>query len=174
MIKAYNKKHNGNKITIIAMSVLLALFCIVTPLKTFSANNEIVEISEELSTTIIEEIDNIDFSGLNSVIAEFNESNTNLFSIDNIKSKLYSIISGENAINYKSFISSLLSIIIEQIVRFLPLLSLIIAIGVISNLLNGVKSKFNEKSTSGLTLFPYTTLFRSQLFLHTLETFLNF
>ena len=150
MIKAYSRKPNANKITIIAMTIVLSLFCVVTPMQTFSANNEIVEISEDLSSTIIEEIDNIDFSGLNSVIAEFNETNTNLFSIDNIKSKLYSVISGENAINYKSFIASLLSMIIGQVVRFLPLLSLIIAIGVISNLLNGVKSKFNEKSTSGL------------------------
>lgn len=144
------KKIKDNKITIIAMVILISLLSILSPMQTFCADTDIVEISEDLNNTIIDELDEIDFSGLNEVIIEFQNNNLNIFSIDNIKSKIYSIISGENAISYSSFFASIFSIFLDLVLKYLPMLSLIIAIGVISNLLSGIKSKFNEKSTSSL------------------------
>ena len=144
------KKFNSNKITIICMILLISLFSIFTPMATFCVESSTVEISEDLNNSIIEELNEIDFSGLNGIVEEFQNSSTNIFSIDNIKSKIYSIISGENAVSYSSFFASIFSIFLELIVKYLPMLSLIVAIGVISNLLNGIKSKFNEKSISGL------------------------
>ncbi len=132
------------------MILLISLFSIFTPLTTFCIDDTTVEISEDLNSSIIDELNEIDFSGLNGVIEDFQNNTTNIFSIDNIKSKVYSIISGENAVSYSSFFASIFSIFLEMIVKYLPMLSLIVAIGVISNLLNGIKSKFNEKSTSGL------------------------
>ncbi len=144
------KKFNSNKITIICMILLISLFSIFTPMATFCVESSTVEISEDLNNSIIEELNEIDFSGLNGIVEEFQNSSTNIFSIENIKIKIYSIISGENAVSYSSFFASIFSIFLELIVKYLPMLSLIVAIGVISNLLNGIKSKFNEKSTSGL------------------------
>lgn len=144
------KNVRSNKITIICMILLISLFSIFTPMATFCVDNATVEISEDLNNSIIDELNEIDFSDLNGVIEEFQNNSTNIFSIDNIKSKIYSIISGGNAVSYSSFFASLFSIFVELIVKYLPMLSLIVAIGVISNLLNGIKSKFNEKSTSGL------------------------
>ena len=144
------KKIKENKCTIIAMVILISLLSILTPMQTFCTDTDIVQISEDLNNSIIDELDEIDFSGLNEVIVEFQNNNTNIFSIDNIKSKIYSIISGENAISYSSFFASVFSIFLDLILKYLPMLSLIIAIGVISNLLSGIKSKFNEKSTSSL------------------------
>lgn len=144
------KNVRSKKITIICMILLISLFSIFTPMATFCVDNATVEISEDLNNSIIDELNEIDFSDLNGVIEEFQNNSTNIFSIDNIKSKIYSIISGENAVSYSSFFASLFSIFVELIVKYLPMLSLIVAIGVISNLLNGIKSKFNEKSTSGL------------------------
>ena len=144
------KKFNSNKITLICMILLISLFSVFTPMATFCVESSTVEISEDLNNSIIEELNEIDFSGLNGIVEEFQNSSTNIFSIENIKSKIYSIISGENAVSYSSFFASIFSIFLELIVKYLPMLSLIVAIGVISNLLNGIKSKFNEKSTSGL------------------------
>lgn len=144
------RRSKSNIITIICMVILIFLLSVITPMSTFCVNEATVEISEDLNNSIIEELSEIDFSGLNSIIEEMNENNTNIFSIDNIKSKVYSIISGENAISYSSFFASLFSIFLDLILKYLPMLSLIIAIGVISNLLNGIKGKFNEKSTSNL------------------------
>ena len=132
------------------MVILISLFSIISPLQTFCATDKLYNLSEDMNNTVIEELQEIDFSGFNEVIDEFNANNTNIFSIDNIKSKVYSIISGESAVNYSNFFASLFSELIEMVVKYLPMISLIIAIGVVSNLLNGVKSKFNEKSTGDL------------------------
>ena len=144
------RRSKSNIVTIICMVILIFLLSVITPMSTFCVNETTVEISDDLNNSIIEELSEIDFSGLNSIIEEMNENNTNIFSIDNIKSKVYSIISGENAISYSSFFASLFSIFLDLILKYLPMLSLIIALGVISNLLNGIKGKFNEKSTSNL------------------------
>jgi len=153
-LKLLKSKTNQNpKIIIILLIIIIFLFSIISPLGTFCADEKIYSLSEDLNSTVIEELNEIDFSGFNAVIEEFNANNTNIFSIESVKSKVYSIISGENAVNYSNFFASLFSNLIEMVVKYLPIISLIIAIGVISNLLNGVKSKFNEKSTNNLINF---------------------
>ncbi len=145
-----NARFKFNKPTIIAMVVLIAIFSVLTPLKTFCADDTMVKISEDLNSSIIEELGEIDFSKFDEVLVEFQNNNKNIFSIDNIKNKVYSIISGENAISYPSFFASIFSIFLDLIIKYLPMLSLIIAIGVISSLLSNIKSKFNERSIGNL------------------------
>lgn len=147
--KRYSNIHNG-KLLVVLLVIFTALFAIISPLQTFCANSKLYDLSEDLNNTVIEELKEIDFTGFNKYIDEFNQNNTNIFSIDNIKSKVYSIISGENAVSYSNFFAALFSNLIEIVAKYLPMLSLIIAVGVISNLLNGVKSNTNEKSTSNL------------------------
>ncbi len=144
------KRTHLNKITIILLVVLIVVFSCLSPLKTFCELDSSTKLSEQLNNSVIEELGHIDFSAFNEVIVDLDAKNTNIFSIDNIKNKVYSIITGENAISYSSFFASLLSIFIDLIIKYLPLLSVIIAIGVIGNLLTGIKSKFNEKSTANL------------------------
>lgn len=144
------KEQQNNKTTIILLVVLIVLFSLIYPGYTFCASSSITEIAQDLNDTIVEELDQIDFNELNQVVLTFKESDSNFFSIDNIKEKVYSIIAGENAVGYSSFFASLFSNIIEKVIRYMPMLSLIIAIGVLSNLLGGIKSKFNEKSTGNL------------------------
>lgn len=145
-----NATTNKNIVLVILLCVLICLFSIFTPLKAYGEITNSKEIEQELNNNVINELNEIDFTELNKVVEEFNAKKSNIFAIDNIKSKVYSIISGENALNYENVIASIFSNLIELIIKYLPLLSIIIAIGVMSNLLNGVKSKFNEKSTSDL------------------------
>lgn len=144
------KQKSTNKTTIILLVAMMSLFSMLQPLQTWCASDQLFNLSEDLNGTVIEELNEIDFSGLNSFVNEFNANGTNIFSIENIKSKVYSILSGESAVDYNNFFASLFSNIIELVARYLPMLSIIIAIGVVSNLLNGIKSKFNEKSTNNL------------------------
>ncbi len=150
--KWQNKRLNkSGKITLVCLIILVALFSIVAPLKSFAAApSNAVELSKDLSESVADTLEKIDFSGLDELVAEFNADNANIFSITNIKNKIFAIISGEDAVNYKTFVASLLSLLIEGIIKYIPLLSLIVAIGILSNLLSGVKSKFNEKSTGDL------------------------
>ena len=143
-------KNRYNKTTILLLVLLLSLFSILAPLETYGATEKFYTLTEELNSTVVDELNEIDFSGFNDVINEFNKNKTNIFSIENVKSKVYSIISGDSAVNYNNFFANLFSSLIETIAKYLPMISLIVAIGVVSNLLNGVKSKFNEKSVGNL------------------------
>lgn len=145
------KKHNPCNITIICLVALVSIFSVIAPLKNFAAApSNAVELGKDLTENVANTLEQIDFSALDELVAEFNKQNTNIFSITNVKNKIFSIISGEDAVNYKTFIASVLSLLIEGVIKYLPLLSIIVAIGVICNLLGGVKSKFNEKSTGDL------------------------
>ncbi len=151
IIKSKNKIRL-NKV-VICLLIFILFFSIGSLIKaktTYAADMYSVNIEGELQENIIKQLDEIDFKELNSVLEDFNNTNTNLFSISNIKSKVYSIISGENAVDYSNLISSLFSGIIDLFLSYMPILSLIIVIGIVSNLLNGIKGKFNEKSTSNL------------------------
>ena len=151
MIKTFSKKtNNKNIVLVVLLCVLIALFSVFAPLKTYAKSVNTKEIEQQLNSSIIGELDKIDFTELNKVVDEFNAKKTNIFAIENIKAKIYSIISGENALKYENVIASIFSNLVEMILKYLPLLSIIIAIGVIGNLLNGVKSKFSEKSTGDL------------------------
>lgn len=146
-------KTKSNRILIILIVFLIALFTCFQPMHTFCQTRQNSQVVEELNKTIIEELDQIDFSGFSNIVEDLESNDTNLFSIENIKAKIYSIISGENAVSYENFFASLFSNLVEMILKYMPILSIIIAIGVLSNLLNGVKSKFNEKSTGNLIHF---------------------
>ncbi len=141
---------NKNKLIAILMVVVVVMASIIFPRPVYCAAENIFQIAEDLNDTIVSELDEIDFTCLNKVVEDFHKNNTNFFSLDNIKTKIHSIISGKSAVNYSSFFASLFSTLIEKILSFLPILSLLIAIGVLSNLLGGIKSKFNEKSTGNL------------------------
>ncbi|MGN0788008.1 MAG: hypothetical protein ACI4L6_02990 [Candidatus Onthoplasma sp.] len=131
--------------------VMLSLMVLISPLETYCVTAEpSTQIEENLDKTIIEELNEIDFSELNLVVKEFDSKKTNLFSISNIKKKVYEIISGSAVVDYSDFFAFIFSNLIEMIVKYLPMLSIIIGIGVITNLLNGLKGKFNEKSTGNL------------------------
>lgn len=144
------KKQKGNKTFVILLVVQILLFQMIYPLSTFCADPQTEKLTAELNSTVVQELDEIDFEQLDVVVEEFEKGRTNIFSINNIKEKVYSIISGENALNYGNVLACIFSNLIESVIKYLPMLSVIIAIGVISNLMNGIKSKFNEKSTADL------------------------
>lgn len=144
------KTKQQNKILLVLLVILLATLTILKPMSTFSVNNSQQEVLEELNSNIVEQLDKIDFSKFNEIIAELNANNINIFSIDNIKNKVYTIISGKEVIDYSNFTSYIFSDIVRMVAKYLPLLSIIISIGVLSNLLQGVKSKFSENSTANL------------------------
>jgi len=148
--KSIHNEKNKNTILVILLCILIALFSMFLPLKTYGEIVNSKQIEQELNNNVISELDKINFTELNKVVDEFNAKKSNIFAIENIKAKVYSIISGENALKYENVFASIFSSLVEMVLKYLPLLSIIIAIGVVSNLLNGVKSKFNEKSTSDL------------------------
>ena len=143
-------KFDFKAITLLAMVAVIISCVLLMPKTVFCADTNLEEISQELNNSVIDELENIDFSAFDDIIKDFESSDDNIFSINSIKNKVYSVISGQNAVNYSSMFSSILGLIGGSVLKYLPMLSVIVAIGVIGNMLNGFKSKFGEKSSSNL------------------------
>ncbi len=148
MIKNCFRRKKQNKF-IYFLIILLIVYVSVLPLQAFSYNVD-KNLIEDLNDSIVEELDNINFNDLNDLIYSIDKENSNYFSIDNIKTKIYSILSGEDSINFENFFAYLFSNIIDIALSYLPALSVLVAIGVIGNLLDSIKSKFGDKSTHNL------------------------
>ena len=143
-------KFDFKAITLLAMVAVIISCALLMPKTVFCADTNLEEISQELNNSVIDELENIDFSAFDDIIKDFESSDDNIFSINGIKNKVYSVISGQNAVNYSSMFSSILGLIGGSVLKYLPMLSVIVAIGVIGNMLNGFTSKFGEKSSSNL------------------------
>ena len=150
-LTSVGKCESKQKILLIYLIIVMIFgMCLIMPIRSYCKAANTNELYNSINQSVISELNEIDFSAINDLVKDLDKNQTKLFSIDNIKAKVYSILSGESAVEYNNFFGVFVSTIVEMVIKYLPLLSIVIAIGVVGNLLNGMKSKFNEKSTSNL------------------------
>lgn len=130
------------KITIFLVLIicLLSLSLFVKPEYCVSASDDV---EESLTVTTSEIIDSIDLSELEEIVAGLELNN--LFGMS-VSEKISSIISGEYFTNYSSIFSAILSLFFVDIRSLLPLIFTILAIGLLSSILNSFKSDSNDTS----------------------------
>lgn len=157
ILKKINYPHrtpNYIKRTCILLIIIISFFAIIIqPTYTYCASTSLIEISEELQHNVDDMLYDIDFQPLQDTISNFDDNQLKMFSLDNVKSKVQSILNGEQAVDYNTILEVVFQIIIQLVVQYMPMFALIIGIGVISSLLGQIKSKFNEKSTADIVHF---------------------
>ncbi len=131
------------KITIFLVLIicLLSISLLIKPEYCVSASDDDVE--ESLSVSTSEIIDSIDLSELEEIVAGLELNN--LFGMS-VSEKISSIISGEYFTDYSSIFSAILSLFFVDIRTLLPLIFTILAIGLLSSILNSFKSDSNDTS----------------------------
>lgn len=137
---------------IIPLVLILLSLCFIRFGNTLCADNSLLNLQNELSQNVDGILDNIDFTELQNIF-EGVDTSSNLFGIKNIKTFVKSIINGDFKINYSSIFEVLLNVGLSCVKYYIPIISVIIAISVISSLLGQIKSKFNENSTADLVHF---------------------
>lgn len=103
-----------------------------------------VEIETELNNNIDDQIDNLDFFELDQILNELNEEN--FFKGDSFSQKVKKIINGELNLETSSLLSYVLNLLLDDIIKILPYICLIIAISVLFSMVNSTKS-----SSKGIT-----------------------
>lgn len=127
-------------IFLVLIICLLSISLFIKPEYCVSASDDI---EESLTVTTSEIIDSIDLSGLEDIVAGLELNN--LFGMS-VSEKISSIISGEYFTNYSSIFSAILSLFFIDIRSLLPLIFTILAIGLLSSILNSFKSDSNDTS----------------------------
>lgn len=145
---------NYTKRTCILLIIIISFFAIIIqPTYTYCANSSLIEMGEDLGQNVNDLLSDIDFAPIQQAVDSFDQKQSKMFSIGNIKDKVKSIINGEQAVNYTTIIEVVLQTILQLLIEYVPMFALIVGIGIIASLLGQIKSKFNEKSTGDIVHF---------------------
>ena len=151
MIYSVNKLHKTTNKKLILVIVFMVLAVLSSCINMFSANANSSTADNnvtKLSQMVEEIISGINTEELDVIIEELDE--INLFS-GSVKDKIVNIINGEYFTNYSSIFSGILSLLLVDIREFLPFLFTIVAIGILSNLINEFSS--NKEGTNDVIHF---------------------
>lgn len=153
-IKYPHKTPQYLKRTCILLIILISFFAIIIkPTYTYCATSSLIEMSQDLGENVEDILNDIDFAPIEEVISTFDSNQVKMFSLNNIKTKIHNVINGEEAVDYTTIIEVVLQVLLQLIIKYVPMFALIIGIGIIASLLGQIKSKFNEKSTSDIIHF---------------------
>lgn len=153
MIKLRNRSEYVKRTCILLVIIISFFALIVQPTYTYCATTSIVSMSEELGSNVEDLLYDIDFTPLEEVVSNFDENQVKMFSLNNVKDKVQSVINGEQAVDYSMLIEIIFQVIMQLIIQYVPMFALIVGIGVIASLLGQIKSKFAEKSTADIVHF---------------------
>lgn len=119
----------------------------------FGTSPSIKELQEQLSNSVDDTLSEVDFSSLQEIVDNFDENQTKMFSIKNIKSKVKDVMNGDAKISYESILGAIVSVVFEIIADYLPMFALLVSVGVLSSILGNIKGKFNEKTIGEVVHF---------------------
>ncbi|MBQ7797713.1 MAG: hypothetical protein IJ371_01165, partial [Clostridia bacterium] len=123
------------KRTCILLIILISFFAIIVqPTYTYCANASLIEMTEDLGESVDDMLSDIDFTPIEEAISDFDDNQVKMFSLNNIKAKIQSVINGEQAVDYRTIIEVVLQVLMQLIIQYVPMFALIIGIGIIANL----------------------------------------
>ena len=150
-MKFNTKKRNKFFVLII---LTLTIFCFGLNINdTLCADKTIMQMKDELTDHVEDTIDDIDFNEIQSIVDNFDENQKKMFSVTNVKTKLKEVLSGEGKIDYQSILGGILSVLFQIIADYLPMFAILVSVGILSSILGGLKTKFNEKSIGDIVHF---------------------
>ncbi|MDD4815808.1 MAG: stage III sporulation protein AE [Clostridia bacterium] len=137
-------------------ALVLALVMVLVPLSfggvsVFATTENEPTLEQELETTLDEQLSKLDLSSLNEFFQKFCDDQLKIFGSTSIIEKLQKIINGDFGNDSESFVSAVGNLIFDEVIGFLPLVSSIIAIAILSSLLMDLKG--NSKSIGDIIHF---------------------
>lgn len=107
---------------------------------------------EEIQEEVQEQIEGLDFSSLDDLLSAFSEGQIEIFGGTSFAEKLYKLITGKFD-NGNGLWKNIIQIFFDNFLGLIPMISLIIAISLLGNMLQGLKPSTNGKSISNLINF---------------------
>lgn len=137
----YKSTMQKNKKITIFLVILILLFTmqLFKPNYIVSADDGSIEVS--LSSSVNEIVSALDLSGLEDILN--NITDNKLFDTT-VREKVDSILKGEYFTNYGDIVSAIFSIIFSGVKSFLPIVFTVVAISVLSSLINSFRSSTSE------------------------------
>lgn len=111
------------------------------------------EILTDISGQIENQLGNLDFGDLEQILDNMSIDEKNIFGSESFVDKVKMIISGEFKGLGENAIQSLLSLAFDNLISLLPIMSSVLAIGIISGMLGQIRSTTNAKNLGDIIHF---------------------
>ncbi len=144
------------------LSLILVILLVCVPFIFAGYSRETAYCDDKLTSSEIEDIiedsvdsqlGDLDFSELESALNSLDEEGKKIFGNNSFLDKIKQIINGEFAENGNSIWTSLINLFFEDVLSFLPILSLVIAIAVTFSLVNASRPNSKNKSIGDVIHF---------------------
>ena len=137
--------------------IIVAIILLIgSPILTFHgvvyADTSEEELVEEIEDNVNSQLEDLDLSGLESILNNLTDKQGEMFGAESFISKLQSILNGEFTDNAGSIWEAILSLIFDELLNFLPLIATIIAIAILSGMIGDLRGN-NSKSIADITHF---------------------
>ena len=111
------------------------------------------EIEIELEEVVAEQIEFLDLTEIQKVIDDLTQEGKEVFGDSTIENKLQKILSGDFRILGDNAFESFLNFFFDSFISLVPLMASIIAVGILSGMLNQVRSKDSSKGIGDIIHF---------------------
>jgi len=117
------------------------------------AETEERNIEKELQEEVSKQLANLDFSQIETSLADLSQEAKELFSASSFSDKLLYVMSGQYVDSSGSFFSSILSIFWKDLKKSLPLISIIISISILGGMISSLKPISSNGSIGNIIHF---------------------
>jgi|AntRauTorcE11897_2_1112592.scaffolds.fasta_scaffold00001_114 stage III sporulation protein AE len=138
---------------ILFIVVIIVVFLVSAPSFAIAQTTENAQMQTELEDTIFDQINNLDFSSLDSVLENLELDKYSLFESTSFKAKVEQIVSGDFSQNYDSVFAAILGLLFENLLNFIPLFAVIIGIGVLSSFISNLAPNSKNKTIMDIVHF---------------------
>ena len=117
----------------------------------YATSEEEEDIEKELEEEIDKQLNNLDFGNLDTYLSNINEELSNIFA-GGFTTKVENMINGDY-VDGNSFFSSVLSLLWEGLLAFLPVIAMIIAVSILGGMVGNLKPVTGGKSIGNVVHF---------------------
>lgn len=138
------------KLTILLVSLPLLLILNYQPINLVYAQDST---QEEFEVQIQDTINDFDYSILDKILETLSDESKNIFGDTDFASKIKSLIDGDFKDDSANFINACLGLIFEDILEFLPILCIIVAIAILCGFIGQLQTSIGGKSLNDIIHF---------------------
>lgn len=144
------------KLLILCFIMLIGICNLASPLSAVAKDNSTAE--EDLSTNIENLLEELDLTAINDYINSLSEAQKKLLGSSGMLERIKKIVSGENKIDYGSFIGYILECIGLNFLHFAPAMVGILAISIAFSIISSIRGKLASDSVENIVNFACIAL----------------
>ncbi len=144
---------NFKKVSSILLFLILLVGLALALVPNTFCENETSDLQSEMEENISNQLSGLDFGEFDNIISNLDENGKNLFGTMSFWDKVTAIISGDFDTDYGSFFNAILGTFFNELVHFIPILCIIIAVTVLCSLVGNMRSEVGADSVGKLVNF---------------------